>query len=370
MRRSGFSLVELLVVISIIALLASFLLPGLARAREYAYATSCKNSLRQIGIGFLICGSENRGRLELFEWPCTKQDSGLGVPAHKIGSRVINDWIFGRTFYSTAGDRWFLDKIYTDDETPGAGEFWGQDWLDAGDKEGWWFGRPRLRGKYLPIEIFWDPIVKVRDWGVWGSGSSIRDYGAGTEKNRDELSRRYGMFGYSFFVGTVNCAMYLNDPSKNLHILQNWGGAGVASCAEGPNTRPDTKNRSLKTTAHPSSWVAACLPPTWKTHDGAFHQFRSHFGATYAIGGNFRFNTLHIDGHVDTTEWKEVFTCVDGGWASDWIVRTGELGWDQRCRPYGWWRQDDADSGLKEMPMWDGAFDQNANESRRVSRIP
>jgi len=54
-RRAGFTLVELLVVITIIALLIALLLPAIQKAREIANSMSCSNNLRSIGqavIGF------------------------------------------------------------------------------------------------------------------------------------------------------------------------------------------------------------------------------------------------------------------------------------------------------------------------------
>ena len=141
-RRKGFTLVELLVVIGIIAILIGVLLPALSRAREASNAVKCGSNARQLALAIRTFAEEHRGYM-----PAVSDDRWVKAndPSRRIwvyrndgsGNPKVLDWASSLLPYlGVKGVEWFnyageKSKIYT---CP------SDRWIDvpglAGDDEG------------------------------------------------------------------------------------------------------------------------------------------------------------------------------------------------------------------------------------------
>jgi len=121
----GFTLVELMVVIAIIAILASLLLPVLSKTRAQAQSTLCKNNLRQVGIALATYVSDANRYPSINDWgtrklwmdvlypyyPLNWTNRSWNCPSYMANNGMAVFWATN-TAAPRAGARWWTSYSY------------------------------------------------------------------------------------------------------------------------------------------------------------------------------------------------------------------------------------------------------------------
>jgi prepilin-type N-terminal cleavage/methylation domain-containing protein len=90
-ERKGFTLVELLVVIAVLALLMGILMPALARARQLAYRVVCGTNLYGLGRAMLAYAQDDDNVFTISDRATTGSAMGTPPPVSQFNPANRND---------------------------------------------------------------------------------------------------------------------------------------------------------------------------------------------------------------------------------------------------------------------------------------
>ena len=254
-QKNGFTLVELLVVVAIIALLVSILLPTLGRAREQTRRTMCLANVRNIGVGLVLYAQANKGKPPIL--PDVNQTTAEYDDALKMGDECL---AYGGDGLGTGAQQnlcllvkigvvpW---KMFTCPSTEneeadrsGAGRTYGLGEVVSGEKKiycdyGIQIPYHHSSGGYWATNRC--PLTKNMDEGI----AILGDRGpSGWEKNLT-WSPNHPDGGESLLYVAGN-ARFSRDKTDTDYNLGGWGGNNVYACdgwipqnTDDPNPRLD-----------------------------------------------------------------------------------------------------------------------------------
>lgn len=259
-KRKGFTLVELLVVVAIIGLLMSMLMPSLNRVRRAAKTSACLMNLKQWGLIFALYCDENNGFFFSGEYNGTRSGMGSGrfwrlamkdyskdkkmwlcpqaVKAWQRGIPVGNwsnvAWELGGDVGSYGLNGWILN-LPASKEPGNRTNGWGRTPAD------WHWHHPNHKNaNNIPVFTgsWW-----VDSWPRENDNPPPNEAGPADTPNRDEMNRvcvdRHDGFVNAVFMDWSARKVGLKELwtlkwSKGYNVAGRWTKAGVVQTTDWP----------------------------------------------------------------------------------------------------------------------------------------
>jgi len=312
MNRKGFTLIELLVVIAIIAILASILMPALAKAREAAKRAKCASNLKQWGIIFKMYANEHDGNFpdknpEMFA-PCLNP------------VRVYPKYLDDLRLLVCPSDAACTAETFA--------KFWEQAFVQKYVVHPTNGKTPDVRIQSINgVNITYDPSAMW--WLSVYSASSYVYMGYVMQNDRQYAGMMWGQVkGISHLTGTADYGQDLPvDPARISELpawtawLKNWATANGMEGSSGPGStvsyhiREGIERFLLTDINHPERAAKAesSIPVMWDTagQGAGASQVGTALDGLYGTV-NFNHvpsgcNVLYMDGHVELVNYPGKF---------------------------------------------------------------
>jgi prepilin-type N-terminal cleavage/methylation domain-containing protein/prepilin-type processing-associated H-X9-DG protein len=205
-RRSGFTLVELLVVIGIIAVLIAILLPSLQAARRSAQQTVCSSNLRNMGNAMVMYVNQWR------YYP--------GHVAWDGGGRFYAVWPIRLRPFLSKEQRIFLCPSQPPE----------YDWLRSSGGGAWTAGTAEVKWGYDAGEPVLDEMKVPFSYGY-------NDWGAGNPQGQVPREEQRGLGGDLWGVSAEMRAAKVKNASEMIAIADNFTDGSWDFCIDPENPR-------------------------------------------------------------------------------------------------------------------------------------